>query len=897
MAHESFHVISNTHWDREWYQSHEKYLVRLIELMDRLVDIMEDRPAYRFITDGQFALVEDYLAAKPENRSRVEALVKEGRLLVGPWYTQPLENIVGGEALVRNLNKGIAESEKLGGAMRFSYEIDEFGHTSQLPQILAGFGIEGIMAWRGVPNFCRSCFRWSAPDGTTAWFFNSNAGYGEATDLTEQEDDYTEIIDGTEIERDGLKTMVGKIRELRRKVSDSDEMLWLNGIDHSWAQEDILDICERIEELYPEYSVKQSTPEDYMKAVIADLEKKGITPENHTGELLFTNEPVLESTNALHPRQKRRHYESEKLLVREVEPLTAIAAALGDKYPAWALEREWKYVLENHAHDSLGCCSVDEVYEQVMARYGASISLGEQVKQNALRYIMSCSSPEPSLWLFNFSEKPFEGALKAVFDIPEGFGGENIALVTPDGKAVKMSVISKEMQGDVRYNPRLGHPTWGEVGHFEAIIDAPAIPAYGATRLAIKKAEPSQVPVNRQNYYFAPTPATLENKNIRIDIQPNGTFDLIDKMHGERFYLNQLTFTDDGEAGNCYVHIEPQNDMRRLNSLGCAAEIATLYDTPLGAAAQIKIKMAVPTGITPDRRRRTEETADVEITAVLSLERDSESVKIDIHIENRCRNHRIRVLFPSGISDAAVSESGQAYDEVEREISVPEIEGLAEMPYMTHPMIDYCAVAGKGCGMGVAARGIYEYECTDTPDRALAITLLRSIEVIDNATFQTTPQYFMHEAQNLTGIDYSLNLIPYGGERESLLPEVSRCLCYPEAYANRDTEDSVMPGYQLPDEILGDVVSALTLEGEGLKLECLKKADKTDGIIIRVRNRTENAVNGKLSLNPILAGKQSDLPTVYEDNLEEVRLREVAKGMEFSFTAPAKKILTFEIAR
>ena len=38
---EIYHVVSNTHWDREWYQSHEKYLVRLIELCDRLVFLME----------------------------------------------------------------------------------------------------------------------------------------------------------------------------------------------------------------------------------------------------------------------------------------------------------------------------------------------------------------------------------------------------------------------------------------------------------------------------------------------------------------------------------------------------------------------------------------------------------------------------------------------------------------------------------------------------------------------------------------------------------------------------------------------------------------------------------------------------------------------------------------
>lgn len=885
----SFHVISNTHWDREWYQSHENYLVRLVELMDRLVDIMERKPSYRFITDGQYALVEDYIVSKPENRQRVADLVKSGRLLIGPWYTQPLENIVGGEALVRNLNKGIAESEKLGGAMRFSYEIDEFGHTSQLPQILAGFDIDGIMAWRGVPNFCRSCFSWEAPDGTRAWFFNSNAGYGEATSLPSCEEDFVEVIDGVEHKRLGLKNHIKEIYNLRTKVSDSDEMVWLNGIDHSWAQEDILDVCEKAEKLFPGYKVRQSTPDEYMKAVLADLKSKGITPENHKGELMFTNEPVLESTNALHPRQKRRHYETEKLLVHKVEPLTEIASLLGMKYPAWAIEREWKYVLENHAHDSLGCCSVDEVFEQVMARYGASLSIGNQLYDDSLRYIMACGNKEPSLWLFNMSAKTFKGAAKVSFDIPAGFGGENIRLETADGQPVGMSVISKQMQGDVRYNPRLGHPTWGKVGHFEAFIDTPGIPAYSAVRLVIKDCAPSGVPVNRQYYHFAPTPGVLENKNLKIEINPNGTFNLTDKRLN-KYYPGQLLFTDDGESANCYVHVEPVNDSRRFSSLGCSASVATLYDTPSGAAAEIKITMEIPAGISSDRKSRTEATEKLDIATVLTLSKDAESVGISIHIENASRNHRVRVLFPSGLASAKVSESGQAYDEVERDICIPDVPGLAEMAYMTHPMQDYCAVRTEGAGLGVAARGIYEYECTDTPDRALALTLLRSIELIDNETFRITPRYFMEEAQNLCGIDYSLNLIPFDGDRENLLREVSSVLNPVVAFANRDTEDSVMPGYVRPENTLGDSFTAVKIDGEGLCIEALKKAINGEGLIVRVRNRLDKAVGGKLEIS--LPG--ADFKAVYLDNLEEKRLDKIGDGNKVSFIAPAKKILTFE---
>ena len=50
------HVLSNSHWDREWYMSHEKYLARLVPLMDRLVTIMDTQPSYLFVMDGQYAM-------------------------------------------------------------------------------------------------------------------------------------------------------------------------------------------------------------------------------------------------------------------------------------------------------------------------------------------------------------------------------------------------------------------------------------------------------------------------------------------------------------------------------------------------------------------------------------------------------------------------------------------------------------------------------------------------------------------------------------------------------------------------------------------------------------------------------------------------------------------------
>ena len=249
-------------------------------------------------------MVDDYLKARPENTDRIKALVADGRLKVGPWYTQPLETLGSGEAMIRNLHYGIKESDKLGGTMRFSYEVDEFGHASQTPQVLRGFGIDGALAWRGIPLGAKSAFKWTSPDGTSITMLYTNSGYGEATNLATCHENYTETIDGTTYNREGLDAQIERLKKLRDPYAEIDVRLWLNGVDHAFAQENILDVIEQINAEFPEYTVKQATPEEYFEAVKAAYAADGKQMQEYVGELMYTKEQVLESIHAARPRNR-----------------------------------------------------------------------------------------------------------------------------------------------------------------------------------------------------------------------------------------------------------------------------------------------------------------------------------------------------------------------------------------------------------------------------------------------------------------------------------------------------------------------------------------------------------------------------------------------------------------
>ena len=135
-------LVSHTHWDRAWYVTFQEYRIRLVQLIDRLLDILESQPDFTYMLDGQMSVLEDYLEVRPQRKAELQALTQSGRVQVGPWYVLADEYLVSPEALIRNMMLGHQMGEDYGGVMKIGYVPDGFGHIAQLPQILKGFDID-----------------------------------------------------------------------------------------------------------------------------------------------------------------------------------------------------------------------------------------------------------------------------------------------------------------------------------------------------------------------------------------------------------------------------------------------------------------------------------------------------------------------------------------------------------------------------------------------------------------------------------------------------------------------------------------------------------------------------------------------------------------------------------
>lgn len=177
------HYLSGTHWDREWYRPLQEFRLLLVELIDELLDLMEGSADFKYFhLDGQTCVLQDYVEICPENRGRLARLIRQGRILIGPWFTMPDLFCVGDETLVRNLLLGRTISREWGvEPMPVGFTCDMFGHPSQMPQIFAGFGYRYCVVGRGTNEHTTPMFfQWQAPDGSRVFTFKLQdaGGYG-----------------------------------------------------------------------------------------------------------------------------------------------------------------------------------------------------------------------------------------------------------------------------------------------------------------------------------------------------------------------------------------------------------------------------------------------------------------------------------------------------------------------------------------------------------------------------------------------------------------------------------------------------------------------------------------------------------------------------------------------
>ncbi|MEW6231776.1 MAG: glycoside hydrolase family 38 C-terminal domain-containing protein [Chloroflexota bacterium] len=454
-------VVSHTHWDREWYEPFQLFRMRLVRLLDRLLDILASDPQYRHFTlDGQTVVLEDYLEVRPEKEKEVREHVRRGRLLIGPWYVLPDEFLVSGEALIRNLMLGHRMASHFGPVMPVGYVPDPFGHISQLPQILRGFGIDQAVFRRGLGEE-KTELCWEASDGTSVFVSYLRDGYANACRLP--------------LEPGALLQRISEIRSSLEPFATTDYLLLLNGDDHAEPQAGLPVALEAANRELPDAELIHGTLPMYLTAVRKANPQVSIV----RGELRCPKRHHL-VPGVLSTRMwiKQRNAWCEALLEKWAEPMAAIAermtrsvdGPMGEDTEAITpplfpssthslIWQAWKYLLQNQPHDSICGCSVDQVHREMATRYDWSEQIAEELAQQSLQTISqaidtaSLTSKDPGLAprssllpiiVFNPVSGPRTDWVEAIVDLPGSL--ESFEVVDRDGRTVPFQILGTRQE-------------------------------------------------------------------------------------------------------------------------------------------------------------------------------------------------------------------------------------------------------------------------------------------------------------------------------------------------------------------------------------------------------------------------------------------------------------------
>jgi len=888
----TYHFISHTHWDREWYLPFERFRYRLVQLIDRLLELLDRDDEFRYFhLDGQTIVLEDYCALRPSNRERLESYVKQGRILVGPWYQQNDLFLTSGESTVRNLMKGIADSRRLGGEMKVGYLPDHFGIIGQMPQIFRGVGLSSLVFGRGydIAKHPLPYFHWEAPDGSAVDAMLLYYWYNSAQRLPSGKDELLGVFAG--------------MREREEAINPSPHHAMMNGVDHMEAQYDLSDVLTTLRERYEgEIEIVHSRLTDFVQGMQDYMRKlPGDELETVRGELREAFEySILAGTLSSRIYLKQENARCHDLAEKWIEPLSVFCCAAGlDAYDAETIDYFWKLYMENHPHDSICGCSQDSVHDHMMDRYARLEELASEIIDRKMIAIAKRISSEgfdtddQKLVVFNTSQLETSSVERMPIYFLEEDGVNEFGIEDEDGRPVPYRIVSERISRiqvlspvnlpgvlrvkriDVEWQPKapaLGYATYRVRPHAKGAVAADAPDA--SRRLPV-----------------------LENERLKAELRADGSFHLTDKKTGVSFY-NQGRIQDAGDAGDLYVFKKVEGDEPAVWQ-GDVAFIGWTRNE-LYEECVYEFGWELPESLDDTKRRRKRTTVECRFRVTLRLDRDARHLKMTVELDNRAKDHRLRVLFP-GTGGADRVLAGGQFDAVERKWDEG---GEFQRDANSQPFWKWVAPVYEEGGLAVFAKGLHEYEMTDE-GRTLGVTFLRGAESINVREDVELEEDRQPKGQCLGTSVAELAVRPFSDEsatrlyREAeLFHQGAKAKLFPldrERWTRgrawvQDTSHKGLFKEDDPNEgkpALPVRQSFLQVNGE-VMLSALKWSEDGSGPVIRVYNVEGRAVPLEVVSDALLRGEAESL-----NLLEERQSAIPGEPGRLRTTVGAKKIQTY----
>lgn len=829
------HITPHMHWDREWYFTTEESRILLVNNMEEILTRLEQDEEYKYyVLDGQTAVLEDYFAVVPENRSRVKALVERGKLIIGPWYTQTDTTIVSGESIVRNLMYGMRDCMAFGEPMKIGYLPDSFGMSGQLPHIYNGFGITRTMFWRGCSErhgTDKTEFLWQSQDGSEVTAQVLPLGYAIGKYLPEDEA--------------GLRKRLDSYFEVLENASVTKEILLPNGHDQMPLQQNIFAVMDKLREIYPQRQFVMSRFEEVFDFIDAHRDKLAtLKGEFIDGKYMRVHRTIGSTRMDI----KIAHARIENKIVNILEPLAALAWTLGFDYHHGLLEKMWKEILKNHAHDSIGCCCSDKVHREIVSRF----ELAEDMADNLVRFYMRKivdnmpQSDADKLVMFNLMPWPREEVMNTTirlrasqFRLRDEKGNE-ISYFIRSARELDPGLIDRQIVHYGNYEPFM---------EFDIQLSQ-ILPSMGYRTLFIEPNVAGKVLPAVKN-----TESLLENAFWQIDLNDDGTLRLRDKETGLS-YDRVLEIEESSDDGDEYDY-SPSRKEWRLTSAQGEHEVEVTHEGWQSRAA-IRHRIAVPANLAERAARQRNGSLHVEFDVTLS--HNSRRIDVAVRLDNQADDHRVRVLIPTPFVTEEVLADTQ-FGTISRPVEDAPMqnwqeEGWKEAPVPVWNLLNYAVLQEKRNGLALFTEGLREFEVVGDKQKAFALTLLRGVGLLGKEDLLLRPgrpsgiKMPVPDSQVRGPLTCRFSLFSFSGTPENAgVAQQAKSWLTPVQCYNKIPWDAMK--LNRASFITPESYSLLALSPTGCVLSALKKAEDRDELILRLFNPSQSsACDATLSMNP-----------------------------------------------
>jgi mannosylglycerate hydrolase len=799
---------------------------------------------------------------RPENEARIHKAIKAGKISVGPMYVLPDEYLVSGESLIRNFMLGHKIAEKYGSAMKAGYIPDPFGHIAQLPQILSGFDVPTVLFARGFGNEFEDLgldmeFVWDAPGkAASAIGVHLLKGYGSVAALSEDKDK-------NGIYLSALNRIQSTVKDLGSH-SKTGYIILNNGTDHLFAQPHIPNVVKQWNQLKAaEFGKLVQADFGYYSNLLVPFKDqlKHYSGELHGGKYQY----LLSGVYSARMWIKQENWRVQTILERYSEPISALSHYLTKSispYPGSMLWNAWAKLLQNHPHDSICGCSIDEVHDiDMKARFFQAGELGLEIMKESIMdlssYIKIDDLQGERFGFLVFNPLPWERSeiVRIRLFLPKDFPGdiidEGMKIFDEEGKEYRFELQACKVE------PRIN---FGDIQTFAIDIYIDKMPAFGYKVLYLYPGETSEL-------NETPTDSTplaggnwIENEFYKVVINDNGSFNLIDKK-AQISYPNLCSIEDVGDWGDEYDFSGPKANQKDIviKSTNIMANW-NLRAGPIKATADITYSLMIPHGLDEKdgRKQRLEETDPTQFKIYLELPISRPIVQIKLEWNNKSLDHRVQAIFPTNIKSNTVEADGHFYV-IPRDILRPKDDKWEQKWLPSHHQHKFVSVSNGTHSLTVINKGLPEYEAKLNKDQTISIgvTLLRSIGWLSRGDFASRsgnagPHLYTPGAQCAgkqicelavtTGSKSWLESGTYWAAEEfntPLQPAVPMSINSQHRIIDGITFSMQMGMKRVEYETHNDLPSTLSflaMKNKMMTMTAIKKAEKDNGFIIRVLN-------------------------------------------------------------